>query len=163
MLLEGSCHCGKVSYSVVSHTPYPFSRCYCSICRKLSGGGGYSINIMAEAKTLKVEGEEYLSVYRAPLNDRGVYEEDGFGFSRRSFCKHCGSMMWNFNSKHSDWIYPFASSVDTKLPTPPETRHIMLKHKVPWTIVPKEDQQFEQYSDESVEDWHKNRNLYSNI
>ena len=42
MLLEGSCHCGKVHYTVESHTPYPFNRCYCSTCRKLDGGGGYA-------------------------------------------------------------------------------------------------------------------------
>ena len=45
MLLEGSCHCGKVRYSVESNTPYPFSRCYCSTCRKLNGGGGYTIKM----------------------------------------------------------------------------------------------------------------------
>ena len=66
--LEGSCHCGAVRFSVESHTPHPFNYCYCSICRKTAGGGGYAINIMGEAKTLKVEGEENLSIYRA---DRG--------------------------------------------------------------------------------------------
>ena len=32
MRLEGSCRCGAVSFSVDSHTPYPYQRCYCSIC-----------------------------------------------------------------------------------------------------------------------------------
>ena len=34
MKLEGSCHCGAVRFSVESHEPVPFMRCYCSICRK---------------------------------------------------------------------------------------------------------------------------------
>ena len=34
MRLEGSCRCGAISFSVDSHTPYPYQRCYCSICRK---------------------------------------------------------------------------------------------------------------------------------
>ena len=34
MKLNGSCHCGAVKFSVESHTPYPYMRCYCSICRK---------------------------------------------------------------------------------------------------------------------------------
>jgi hypothetical protein len=55
MRLEGSCRCGAVSFSVDSHTPYPYQRCYCSICRK-SAGGGYAINIMGLADTLKVKG-----------------------------------------------------------------------------------------------------------
>ena len=45
MRLEGSCRCGAISFSVESHTPYPYQRCYCSICRKSAGGGGYAINI----------------------------------------------------------------------------------------------------------------------
>ncbi len=49
MLLEGSCHCGAVKFSVESYTPYPYMRCYCSICRKTAGGGGYTINIMGQA------------------------------------------------------------------------------------------------------------------
>jgi hypothetical protein len=28
-----------------SHTPYPYQRCYCSICRKSAGGGGYAITV----------------------------------------------------------------------------------------------------------------------
>ena len=40
MHLEGSCHCGKVRFSVKAPHPYPFNLCYCSICRKTAGGGG---------------------------------------------------------------------------------------------------------------------------
>jgi len=28
MKLEGSCHCGAVKFTVQSHTPYPYMRCY---------------------------------------------------------------------------------------------------------------------------------------
>ena len=34
MLLEGSCHCGAVRFSLQSRTPRPYMVCYCSICRK---------------------------------------------------------------------------------------------------------------------------------
>ncbi|HET7032062.1 MAG TPA: GFA family protein, partial [Casimicrobiaceae bacterium] len=54
MKLEGSCSCGAVTFSVSSQTPYPYMRCYCSICRKTAGGGGYAINIMGDAASLKV-------------------------------------------------------------------------------------------------------------
>ena len=60
MRLEGSCRCGAISFSVDSHTPYPYQRCYCSICRKSAGGGGYAINIMGLADTLKVKGKTAL-------------------------------------------------------------------------------------------------------
>ena len=63
--LEGSCHCGAVTFTVKSHTPQPYMHCYCSICRKTAGGGGYAINIMGEARTLKVTGRQHLAYYRA--------------------------------------------------------------------------------------------------
>jgi len=160
MLLEGSCHCRTVKFSVHSKTPYPFSQCYCSICRKLNGGGGYSINLMAETSSLKLEGKDSITVYRSAYNDRGVYEEDGLGYSRRNFCKHCGTMLWNFNTKYPDWIYIFASAVDTPLPAPPEVRHTMIKHKQGWVKISDHHQQFDQYPNESIEEWHKKRNLY---
>ncbi len=46
--LEGSCHCGRVRFSVQSRTPQPHLHGYCSICRKTAGGGS-AINIMGRA------------------------------------------------------------------------------------------------------------------
>jgi len=165
MLLEGSCHCKRVRFTVESHTPYPFSRCYCSTCRKLNGGGGYTINIMGEAATLKVEGDEHISVYRSALNDRGRYEADGLGFSRRHFCKHCGTMLWNYNPNYPQWVYPFASAIDTKLPVPPEHRHTMLDYKVNWVEVAEgpTEKHYPRYADVSIEEWHKAHGLYDKL
>ena len=66
-------------FRVESSTPYPYQACYCSICRKTAGGGGYAINLGA-ASTLEVEGRENLSVYHAKLYDRG---EGGRGIGER--------------------------------------------------------------------------------
>ena len=52
--LTGSCRCGAVKFSCESHTPQPYQRCYCSICRKTAGGGGYAINLAADTRTLKI-------------------------------------------------------------------------------------------------------------
>ena len=67
MHLEGSCHCGKVKFSVESGEPVPFMRCYCSICRKTAGAGGYAINLGAVTRTMKVRGKQHLRIYRARL------------------------------------------------------------------------------------------------
>ena len=72
MKLKGSCHCGAVTFSVESHTPQPYMRCYCSICRKTAGGGGYAINIMGDTKTLKVRGAKNIAVYRARFKESGA-------------------------------------------------------------------------------------------
>jgi hypothetical protein len=36
MMLDRSC--GAVRFRVRSRHPYPYQRCYCSICRKTQGG-----------------------------------------------------------------------------------------------------------------------------
>ena len=56
MHLEGSCRCGAVTFSCDSHAPVPYQLCYCTICCKTAGGGGYAINLSAVSSTLKVEG-----------------------------------------------------------------------------------------------------------
>jgi len=86
MKLEGSCHCKAVRFTVQASAPYPFMRCYCSICRKTAGSGGYAINLGAERSTLTVQGGEHLSVYRARLDDGSTSSGE------RSFCRHCGSV-----------------------------------------------------------------------
>ena len=58
MRLEGSCHCGAVKFRLDSVHPYPFMRCYCSICRKTAGGGGYAINLGGDHRTLKIQGKK---------------------------------------------------------------------------------------------------------
>ena len=70
MKLEGSCHCGAVSFSLDSKTPYPYDRCYCSICRKTAGSGGYAVNIMGEAKTLALKGAEHIQIYQANVDGK---------------------------------------------------------------------------------------------
>ena len=69
MLLEGSCHCGAVRFTVESPHPYPFNVCYCSICRKTAGASGSAINLSARYDTLKVRGEKHIRSYRAEIAD----------------------------------------------------------------------------------------------
>lgn len=160
MLLKGSCRCGAVRFAVESRTPYPYMRCYCGICRKTAGGGGYAVNIMAEAATLAVEGEENLSIWQAPARDT---EEGGAGLSpaRRHFCRHCGSALWVADPRWPQWVYPFASAIDTALPKPPETVHIMLDHAAPWVEAPSgaQDRHFARYPEEAIIDWHRRHGL----
>ncbi len=154
--LHGSCHCGAVRFTVESYTPHPFNYCYCSICRKTAGGGGFAINIMGEAKTLKVEGEENLSIYRA---DRGGAPSG----AQRHFCSKCGSALWIWGEDYPDWVYPFASAIDSDLPVPPDRVHLMLGSKAGWVPVPPESEtetHFDEYPEESIEGWHRKRGLY---
>ena len=156
MKLEGSCHCRAVRFSLESHTPYPFNLCYCSICRKTTGAGGYAINIMGDATTLKVRGRRNLAYYRARMNG-------GRSDARRHFCKKCGSHLWLADPSWPHWVYPLAAAIDTKLPAAPERVHLMLGSKSNWVPVPKasrKDKHFKDYPEDSIEGWHKRRGLY---
>jgi hypothetical protein len=157
--LEGSCHCGAVHFTVGTHTPQPFMHCYCSICRKTAGGGGYAINIMGEARTLRVSGRRHLGFYRAWLDGtRRTVRSPG----RRYFCKKCGSALFIKDPRWPKWIYPHASSIDTRLPVPKEMHHIELDSKASWVEVPKGKQHrhFRNLPKESIEGWHRKRGVY---
>ena len=125
MRLEGSCRCGAISFSVDSHTPYPYQRCYCSICRKSAGGGGYAINIMAIADTLKLKGKSALGVWNAPIDGHK-------GSADRHYCKHCGTPLWVSDEQWPELVHPFASAIDTELPKPPSSVHLLLRDKASW-------------------------------
>ncbi len=160
MLLEGSCHCGRVRFGVRSEHPCPFNLCYCSICRKTAGGGGYAINLGGEAETLEVEGRDHVSVYHAVI--RG---EDGAPAAEspaeRHFCRRCGSALWVWDPRWPALVHPFASAIDTELPAAPERTHLMLDSRPAWVPVAAgpRDKRFDGYPDESIADWHRRLGL----
>jgi len=178
--LSGSCHCGAVRFSVFSRAAVPFMRCYCSICRKTAGGGGYAINIMGEAATLESKGRS--RIYRARR-----------GGAERHFCPKCASALWLWDRRWPEWVYPFASAIDTRLPTPSrdeigflissfndmtqrlsaarrqaslsqalvEAERANLDWKAPWVRVPRGpgEKRFGGFSRESIIGWHRKRGL----
>jgi hypothetical protein len=153
--LEGSCRCGQVQFSCEAYAPVPYLRCYCSICRKTAGGGGYAINLGARAATLTVKGRSHVRVYRAMIDGERSSGE-------RHYCRHCATFLWVSDPRWPELVHPFASAIDTPLPQPPETVHIMLKYKPAWVDVPAGagHVQFDEYPDESLEDWHRRHGLY---
>lgn len=154
--LEGSCHCGGVRFTVESHAPYPYMRCYCSICRKTAGSGGFAINISAVAKTLVIEGEDNLTHYQAKMPGGKVSRAE------RHFCRLCGSQLWVFDPGWPDLLHPHASSIDTPLPKPPAFVDLMLGSAAPWVVLNEggEVDRFDGYPDASIEEWHRKRGLW---
>ncbi|MBT4638073.1 MAG: GFA family protein [Deltaproteobacteria bacterium] len=154
MLLKGSCHCGSVQFQVESPHPYPYNLCYCSVCRKTAGGGGYAINLSGLYYTLKIKGAEHKSVYHAIIDGRQSLAE-------RNFCMHCGSALWLYDARWPELVHPFASAIDTDLPIPPERTHLMLGSKGTWPEVDAKsvDKMFLEYPEESIAQWHERLNL----
>ncbi len=154
MRLEGSCHCGAVRFSVDSPHPYPYQRCYCSICRKTAGGGGYAINLGGRAESLEVEGQENMNVYRAVIDGEQSPGE-------RYFCRHCASALWVHDPRWPELVHPFASAIDSELPIPPERVHLLLDSKANWVEVEARDNDkcFAEYPEESLAEWHRRLGL----
>ena len=153
MRLEGSCHCKGVRFTVESAHPYPFNICYCEICRKTAGAGGFAINLGAEFTTLAIEGRENIRVYRARLEEADAVSESP---GERSFCAHCGSALWLWDPRWPDLVHPHASAIDTELPVPPERTHLMLGSKAGWVepFIRHGDRRFDEYPEESLAQWH---------
>lgn len=155
MRLEGSCHCRAVVFALESRHPYPYNRCYCSICRKTAGAGGFAINLGGVAASLKVEGAGQVRLYRARLDSGELSPLE------RHFCKRCGSMLWAWDPRWPELIHPFASAIDTELPVPPERTHLMLGSGASWAVpdIAPGDTTFDEYPDESIADWHQRLGL----
>lgn len=158
--LEGSCRCGAVSFSVQSHTPHPYQLCYCSICRKTAGGGGFAINIMGDAGTLKVQGRGAIGIFHAQIEKEGGHCETSSG--ERNFCTRCGTALWMYDPAWPELMHPFASAIDSDLPVPPSKVHLMLDFKPGWVVpqIGAEDASFARYPEDSIEDWHRKRGLW---
>jgi hypothetical protein len=154
MQLQGSCHCGAVRFSVAAYAPVPYLRCYCSICRKTAGGGGFAINLGAKADTLRIEGEESITVFHAKIDGAESPAE-------RRFCSRCGSALWVWDPRWPELVHPFASAIDTPLPEPPECEHIMIGSKANWVRVdaPRGERCYDEYPPNSVEDWHRTHGI----
>jgi hypothetical protein len=159
MLLEGSCQCAKVRFSVESETPYPFMNCYCSICRKCSGGA-YGTNVMGVRSTLKVHGKKHLRAYHARIRTPGKSgTKDKKSDATRVFCRHCGTHLYLQDDRWPDGVWPSAAAIDTELPVPSERVHMMTSYKPAWVIAAGKGPEFPEYPEESIAHWHESRGL----
>ena len=161
MQLEGSCHCGAVRFRLATKHPYPFNRCYCSICRKTAGGGGYAINLGGDYETFEVlAGADNVGIYQAEMPDANSGRTSPSPL-RRNFCKTCASALWVWDARWPDLVHPFASAIDSALPAAPETTHLLLDAKPDWVAVEAgpNDQLFDGHSNESIAGWHQRLGL----
>ena len=153
MHLEGSCHCGVVRFRLESSEPWPYQRCYCSICRK-TGGSDCMINLGGDMTTFHVEGLEHVRIYRAMLERDGKPVRSRH---QRHFCSLCGSHLWAWHPAWPDLVHPVASAIDTPLSVPPAQVHMMLASKAPWVQPPiaPADESHDEYPTQSLAAWHE--------
>lgn len=147
-------------FSLDSEHRYPFNLCYCSICAKTAGAGGFAINISGSYESLEISGEENLAVYRATLTDEATGESTQ-SEGRRHFCRICGSALWLWDPRWPELVHPLAAVIDTPLPAPPERTHLMLGSKASWVepCLRPGDKEFDAYPEESIAAWHERLGL----
>jgi hypothetical protein len=131
MKLEGSCHCRAVTYSVNAQSPSPDIYCYCEVCRKTAGSGGFAVYVAADRQTTEVQGREHMRVYQAWFQPPGAAAART-STAERAFCEKCGSQLWIWHPEIPDVVYLHASGIDTPLAMPPERLHIMLDSRDSW-------------------------------
>ncbi|KAG8734267.1 phosphoprotein phosphatase PP4 catalytic subunit [Ceratobasidium sp. 423] len=119
--------------------------------------GGYmgSVNIMALTKSLSIEGESNVKFYIPKHSETGEPLK-----SKRFFCQNCGSMLWLHDPTWNEWIYPFASAIDTPLPKAGKTLSIMRSSCPEYVPVPEGSVVLQQYNDEGIEQWHKSHGVW---
>jgi hypothetical protein len=127
--LEGSCQCGKVTFSVESETPVPFLFCFCSICRK-TGGSAFGCNVMGIRDTLRVTGRRSLRAYHARVRDPG--KRTTVSEASRWFCTSCGSHVYITDDRWPKGVWPYVSAIDTPLPEPERPVSMMTRFKPAW-------------------------------
>ncbi len=159
MKLEGSCHCGAITFNLDSKTFYPFMHCHCSICRKTAGSGGYGINLGGDAASMKVKGKQHLGLYHALMREPG--KRATRSPAERRFCLKCGSALWLWDPRWPALIHPHASAIDTPLPKPPEVVEAALDFVPAWVDVPKGKGHRHKalWPSESLAEWHERHGL----
>ena len=165
MQLKGSCHCGAVKFRLESDSPVPFMHCYCTICRKTAGGGGYAINLGGEAESLRVSGRQHISIYHARMREPGKATRASRSPAERHFCSRCGAALWLYDKRWPELIHPHASAIDTPLPKPPEVIEAALAYAANWVDVPKGKKHVHcrEWPGESLREWHERQALLSRV
>ena len=160
MKLDGSCHCGKVNFSLTSASPYPYRYCYCKRCLKTHGGIGGVVHVAGDPSSLQIDGEENIVTYTVQSNPPAPDIPPVELILHN--CIHCGSHLYIVSPSWPDWLYPAASAIDTELPEPPEIFHINLAQKPKWVVVPDGPGHvhFDKVPEESIDDWHRRHSLY---
>ena len=101
MLYKGSCHCGRVQFSVESPDTVEVEQCNCSVCSK----SGFLHLIVPKAKFHLDCGEDDLTSYSFNT-----------GVAKHYFCRHCGIKPFYVPRSNPDGIDVNVNALDTRPP-----------------------------------------------
>lgn len=83
-----------------------------------------------------------------------------FSGNQRHFCPECGSHLYCLSEEWPQWIYPYASCIDTPLPKPKHVVHMLLDSKASWVVPQKEGKHYQHFPPLGIEEWHKKEDVF---
>jgi len=99
MIYKGSCHCGRIKFSVEAPEAVEVEQCNCSICAK----SGYLHLIVPNTRFELLQGESDLSTYS--FNS---------GVAKHFFCRHCGVKPFYIPRSNPDGMDVNVNCLDSK-------------------------------------------------
>jgi len=101
MLYEGSCHCGRVTFSVEAPEAVEVEQCNCSVCSK----SGFLHLIVPKSHFHLLTGEGELTTYTFNT-----------GVAKHYFCRHCGIKPFYIPRSNPDGVDVNLNCLDTRPP-----------------------------------------------
>ena len=121
-ILRGSCLCGAVGYEL-TQAPMWSHNCYCSRCRKATGGG-FASNLFVPIEALRYsKGEDHLRSFKPSDAERFTH----------TFCDICGSTLPYRQETRGRAVVPMGSLDDD--PGYGPRAHIFVKSKASWVAI----------------------------
>lgn len=93
------CLCGKVNYNVILNN-LDFSICHCAMCRKNTGGTGFSYFYTDSQPNFS--SNDFISIY------------NGQHIAERAFCNQCGTLLYYRHVESNGYCIPIG--IVEKLP-----------------------------------------------
>jgi hypothetical protein len=117
-MLNGSCLCGTVSYSLTQQ-PSQFYFCHCQQCQKVTGSS-FAANIIADIDSISWPSGEHLLTH---------FDHPTRAFSK-TFCSICGSGLPHVNKSKTSLVVP-AGSLD-RVPTIEPRANLFIAESPAW-------------------------------
>jgi hypothetical protein len=128
-LLNGSCACGKVGYTVADEFLYA-SNCHCSLCRQATGSAFKPFAGIERKKLSVIAGANDLKI---------VGDEKGHGVR----CSACGAFLYSVVRDGAYVHVAMGSLIDTPSIRPKE--HIFVASKADWFTITDDLPQYEEF------------------
>jgi len=155
--------------------------CYCENCAKTNGPNNPNLHGWSNSMVVytRKPGSQQYDCFRGPdqWHAKNI-QEPAFKsniepmrihcssqFHHRYFCSDCGTHLFAFSPEWPDLVHPVASSIDEPIDllTPPSRVYIFMKSKRPWMMGPEKDgAQYDEYPEESLEQWHRKNGKWIN-